>query len=434
MAVVLGMRTKTQRQDVDRAIQNFLRRPRPLPLSCGVQHYDWGSITAIPALLGIENVHQRPYAELWIGAHHALPSKVSIDQVEISLETLIVKAPECVLGEREMRSFGAQLPFLLKILSARKPLSIQVHPNRQQAKQGFSREKAEGLGIRDRRRNYHDDNHKPELICALSEFYALRGFRPLDEIASLLQIVPELRDFAGQFSQHRQSLITLYANFMRLPQKEVDLILGPVIDRLGRENIKSPFGKDDMAYWVLRADKEFSSHGHIDRGIFSIFLLNLVRLQPGQAMFLPAGELHAYLEGTGVEVMANSNNVLRGGLTSKHIDVNELLSITRFNCGEPDVLRAKQHPLYSRMEYFDAPVDEFELSRLFIRDGESMEIEGSHGVQLVIVTQGMLTITADDDNAMRFAAGGAIMVPAGIPYKVSAATDTVAYWAGLPTT
>lgn len=226
-------------------------------------------------------------------------------------------------------------------------LSIQVHPTKEQAAAGFARENAAGIDMGAAERNYKDDNHKPEVAVALTDFWMLHGFRPLDQIAEALRKVPELcsimPDFsarlvrAGGATQTRRDLLRdLYRAVMTMPQERVDLLLNALVERLASGAWSD---KDGADYWVARAAEAFPPvGGHRDRGIFSIYLLNLVHLRPGQGTFQPAGTLHAYLEGVTVELMANSDNVLRGGLTQKHVDVGELLRILSFDNGTPQVL------------------------------------------------------------------------------------------------
>jgi mannose-6-phosphate isomerase class I len=226
-------------------------------------------------------------------------------------------------------------------------LSIQVHPTKEQAAAGFARENAAGIDLGAAERNYKDDNHKPEVAVALTDFWMLHGFRPLDQIAEALRKVPELcssmPDFsarlvrAGDVTQARRDLLRdLYRAVMTMPQEHVDLLLNALVERLASGAWSDKDGPD---YWVARAAETFPPVGrHRDRGIFSIYLLNLVHLRPGQGTFQPAGTLHAYPEGVTVELMASSDNVLRGGLTRKHVDVSELMGILSFDDGTPQGL------------------------------------------------------------------------------------------------
>ncbi len=417
---------------IQAAVEDFRSQPRLLQLRCGVQHYDWGDTEAIPTLLGIENKKHEPYAELWIGAHPDLPSQAVIGETELTLDTLIGSVPEVLLCPEVSTRFERRLPFLLKVLSARKSLSIQAHPNQRQAREGFARENALGINLDDEVRNYHDEYHKPELIAALTDFYALRGFRLLEEIATTLRSIGEFARFASVFQSTRESLIDLYSTIMRLSQQEVDSILNPLVERLTAEHRVNPFDKDDVAYWVLEADRNYSKPPNRDRGLFSIYLLNLVHLLPGQAMYLPAGELHAYLEGTGVEIMANSNNVLRGGMTPKHVDIDELLKILTFTYGKPEVLEPHSENSATGSGIYNTPVEEFELWRILMDQGDSKAVHSRYSMQLGIVTKGSVSISAADGTLSELTSGDAFLIPCDFPYLASSATGATVFLGNVP--
>ena len=345
---------------VRRAAARMQRGPRPLRLDGQVQHYSWGDARFIPALIDRTNRSQRPFAELWIGAHPDLPALARIDGESVPLNRLIDVAPRALLGEDIAARFDNSLPFLFKVLAARQPLSIQVHPNLAQAQEGFEREDHDGVPIASAKRNYRDRNHKPELLVALSDFYALRGFRPVAEVSALLASMPEPRGLRATLAN--AGLAGLYRQLMRLPQQAVNVLLDPLVHRLHDAHRARAFARDDPRFWLLRADRLFSVPGHRDRGLFSMLLLNLIHLHPGQGIFLPAGELHSYLQGIGLELMANSNNVLRGGLTRKHIDVDELLRVVRFDAAPAAVIEPETiDPMRQR---YRVPALEFELERI----------------------------------------------------------------------
>lgn len=346
-----------------------------------VQHYDWGGTEFIPDLLGVDNAEGRPYAELWLGAHRDLPSDVVLDGDKRPLGEMVKGA----------------LPYLLKVLSAAKPLSIQTHPSEERAREGFERENEAGIPIDARHRNYRDPHHKPELLCALTQFYALRGFRP------------DPTPFGTA------PLKELYEKMMTLPQDEVDSELGPIVESLGDET----YEKEDREYWVLRCHEAYSEKGHYDRGLFSIYLLNLIRLEPGEAIYLDAGTLHAYLEGSGVEIMASSNNVLRGGLTKKHVDIPELLNNVVFR-GEP-VQILRESKLGPSEWAYRSPAREFELRRI-----EGTHANGpNHGPEILLITEGEGNV-----EALTVTRGQALFVPEGEPYHVTG--SAVIYKATVP--
>jgi len=419
------------RSEPEAAVADFLKRPRPLLLGCGVQHYAWGDPDYIPALIGVPNRERKPYAELWIGAHTELPAAAWVGGLAVPLPILLRDAAEAVLGRKDTERFGGRLPFLLKVLSASQPLSIQAHPDKRQAQAGFERENRQSIPPNAPNRNYRDDNHKPELIVALTDFYALRGFRPLDEVGAVLASVPELCDLAADYRPTGESLTDLYTRIMRMDQREVDAILTPLLLQLREEAARRAFSREQTEYWVLQADSLFSNDGHRDKGLFSLFLLNLVHLRPGEAMYLPAGELHTYLLGSGVEIMANSNNVLRGGLTAKHTDVEELLRILTFKAGKPSIIGKGPGPEEASVGY-ETPSEEFILSRLWITAARPCAGDAGHGLELGVVTQGRVAVSVPGLEGLELGRGGVFLVPYGQDYRISCSGEAVVFMAGIP--
>jgi len=404
------------------------------PLHSSIQHYAWGDKVFIPELLGIENPEERPFAELWMGAHPDLPSKVEVNGRPVPLNERIDASAEEILGPTVTRDFDGQLPYLLKVLSAAAPLSIQIHPSKERAREGFAREDAAGIPHSARNRNYHDTNHKPELIVALTEFYGLRGFRPLEETTQVLHDIPEFRALAPDFEPTSACLKSFYEKIMNLSQDRVDSILAPIIERLTESDQKRAFNRTDREYWVLWADQEYSKNGHRDQGIFSIYLLNLVHLKPGEAMYLPAGVLHAYLEGSGIEIMANSNNVIRGGLTSKHVDVPELLKNVTFEGSELEILYPTR--LSNTQEWvFKTPVREFELRRIEVTEEQPHQNGSDHSADILILINlkgdARVTVTSGEES-LDLQKGGAFLAPHGVAYTISATGAATLYKATLP--
>ena len=410
-----------------------------LKLEGVVQHYDWGGYNFIPELLGMENATRRPFAELWIGAHAKAPSIVDLGGVQEPLDKLIAEEPEAILGAAANARFGGRLPYLFKILDVHKMLSIQAHPTLAQALRGFARENAEGIRLEASSRNYKDDNHKPEIGVALTDFWMLHGFRPLEQIADTLGQNPELGSLMVGFPQRlaagghdhdarRGLLRELYSNSMNMPQEQVDLLLNALLSRLREKPLA---GKDTADYWALRAAENFPlPGGHRDRGIFSVYLLNLVHLRPGQGTFQPAGVLHAYLEGVNVELMANSDNVLRGGLTTKHVDVAELLRILTFEGGTPEILDGIQVSAEERV--YRTPAEEFELSRISLRPRSQYAGEATYGPKSLLVLQGAATVTAAGKRRS-LGPGAIVFVPCGTQFVIrTEAEEMLAFQAGLP--
>ncbi|MGW5049302.1 mannose-6-phosphate isomerase, class I [Streptomyces griseoluteus] len=357
-----------------------------------VRPYAWGSTTAIPRLLGTEPTGE-PQAEMWMGAHPGAPSRTSRG----TLVEVIDADPERELGAEAVAKFGPRLPFLLKILAAGAPLSLQVHPDLTQAREGYAEEERRGVPVDAPDRNYKDANHKPELICALTEFDGLCGFRAPAEAAGLL-------DGLGVDS------LKPYVDLLRAQPE--DAALREVLTAILTAN------PEDMADTVTEATAACTRLGGPytpyadmardypgDPGVIAAVLLNHVRLQPGEALFLGAGIPHAYLDGLGVEIMANSDNVLRCGLTPKHIDVPELLRVVRFEASDPGVLRPEASP--EGEEVYETPIDEFRLSR-WVLPGETTRDLTLPTPQILLCTAGSVRVGEHG-----LLPGRSVFVPAG---------------------
>jgi mannose-6-phosphate isomerase len=329
-----------------------------------VQPYAWGSRTAIPDLLGTPPTGE-PQAELWMGAHPSAPSLVDRGAGPVPLDELIQADPRAELGEAAVARFGARLPFLLKVLSAAAPLSLQVHPNLAQAREGYEAEEERGIAIGAPHRNYKDTNHKPEMICALVPFQGLCGFRPPAETADLFESlgVDALKPYADTLrgKPEDQALREVFTAVLTADRDLVAETVARAAEAAGRLGAAGGgFASACTAYASLAE----SYPG--DPGVLAAMLLNHVTLQPGEALYLGAGVPHAYLSGLGVEIMATSDNVLRCGLTPKHVDVPELLRVVDFRGSDPGVLRPA--PDGEGEEVYPAPVDDFRLSRYVVAD------------------------------------------------------------------
>jgi mannose-6-phosphate isomerase len=338
-----------------------------------VQEYAWGSRSAIAKLLGQPVPSPRPQAELWMGAHPRAPSHVLLDGGEVRLDEWIQKDPVTVLGPRTAVGFDRQLPFLLKVLAAGLPLSIQAHPDREQAREGFAREEEAGIPRDAPERNYRDDNHKPELICALTRFWALNGFRATDEIARLVERL-DVVDLEAIVSDDLAGTLSTLLGMQPAMRRT---LVGQVVDSARR------LATEDPAYdWIGRLQMEYPD----DAGVLGPLLLNLVRLEPGQAMALPARRLHAYLDGTGIEIMANSDNVLRGGLTVKHVDVPELLTVLEFEPSDPGVMAAE--PVSRTESLYPGQAREFALSSIHVSGRDVFSSPEEREVEILLCTEG----------------------------------------------
>lgn len=404
-----------------------------------VQHYDWGGFDFIPKLLGRSHPSEKPCAELWMGSHANGPALVQSREELIPLSELVARAPGEILGESVASQFQNRLPYLFKVLDARKMLSIQAHPTLGQAAAGFDAEENAGVPLNAPTRNYKDRNHKPEVHVALTDFWMLHGFRPLEEIADTLETMVELRPLMPNFRERLMTagsdpairallLRMLYERVMTMPQNEVDQLLNPLLRRLKKQPTAD---KDAPDFWAVRAAREFPlPDGHLDRGIISIYLLNLVRLKPGEATYQPAGTLHAYLEGVNVELMANSDNVLRGGLTPKHVDVSELMRILCFNDSKAEIISGRA--VSDLEKIFPTPAVEFNLSRIEIV-GKQTYCSGDHiGPDILIVLNGKVSVNSQN-NSLLLKAGEILFVPQPVCYTLAAGNEpTVVFKASIP--
>ncbi|MGY3552776.1 mannose-6-phosphate isomerase, class I [Williamsia sp. R60] len=360
-----------------------------------VRPYAWGSRTAIAALRGMPTPSAHPEAELWFGAHPAAPAIVRDDARENTLLEVIDADPRAELGTLCAERYDGRLPFLMKILAAEEPLSLQAHPSLQQAKEGFARENERGIDVGAPDRNYRDENHKPELVVALSEFHALAGFRDVRETVDLLRVlqVPELDSHLGMIAGQpdSQGLRALFTTWITLPESALSTLIPAVLAGAIRY-LES--GQDRFAA-EARTVLEIGENYPLDPGVLAVLLLNRVTLAPGEGLYLPAGNLHAYLWGTAVEVMANSDNVLRGGLTPKHVDVPELLRVLDFTPVAPGDIAPSIHTLNSELIY-QTPAAEFRLSKVEL-DGTGLRRPSSilfdvPGPQILLCTTGSIEL------------------------------------------
>ena len=386
---------------------------KPLCLKNEIQDYAWGSYSFIQDLLGFEQT-ETPWAELWMGAHPKAPSRVRVNDEWQALDRLIEQSPEEILGPRTAKRFHNTLPYLFKVLSAEQPLSLQAHPNREQAKNGFDRENHEGLALTAPERNYKDDRHKPECICALTPFWAMEGFRPINEMVELLSIAcPEALSDAIEFlkqNPNRNGFQRFFEALMTLPEQKTQ----QVIDETAANAITNQAQNDEF-YWVKTLYELYPE----DIGILSPILLNLVCLQPGEALFLNSGEMHAYLNGTGIEIMANSDNVLRGGLTSKHVDATELMRVLNFQPHSLDILVAQENQSCEKV--YPTPAEEFSLSVIHIDDSCTHRADKILGPEILLCTSGSGEIYWNDAaGAVKINRGDSFLIPASVnSYRIS---------------
>ena len=389
------------------------------------QHYAWGSKTFIPKLMGKPVPSEKPQAELWMGVHPKAPSQVLCDGKWMSLPAFIQKDPEAILGESIARNFSHKLPFLFKVLAAAKPLSIQVHPNRNQARAGFARENGMKIPLHEPNRNYRDENHKPEMICAVTPFWLLNGFRKMDDLIALTERIeaPALKGKARllQGKHEAEGLKVFLTALMTMDQDTKRQLVREVVDYLGQDS-----ATDTVLEWVLRLNQEHPG----DIGVLSPLFMNIVHLEPGQAIYTPTGRLHAYLEGAGIELMANSDNVLRGGLTAKNMDIPELMKILDFSNNEVDILRAEK--CEKGEEIYHTPAKEFVLSLISVGAGSPFESPRKRSVEIMICIEGDAQIfDLGNGDVLSFTKGTALIVPAAIEhYRIQG--EATLYKAAVP--
>ncbi|MDX8033571.1 mannose-6-phosphate isomerase, class I [Lentzea sp. BCCO 10_0856] len=375
-----------------------------------VRPYAWGSRTAIAELLGKEVPAPHPEAELWMGAHPGDPSRVfGEDGVERSLLDLLTSDPEGQLGPRVAERWGSRLPFLLKVLAAEEALSLQAHPSASQAAEGFAVEEARGVPLDAAVRNYKDPAAKPELICALTEFHALAGFRSPERTVSLLRTLdaPALSPYTEMLVAQPDSsgLRALFTMLITLPQTSLSVLLPQVLDACVL-HVKEHGEFDMECRTILELGESYPG----DAGVLAALLLNRIVLQPGEAIHLPAGNLHAYLRGTGIEILANSDNVLRCGLTPKHVDVPELLRVLDFTCGDMPVSTGEE--ISRGVRVYRTPAPEFELSRLDLTGETRINHDGP---QIMICTEGAAVLTNARGDELRLVRGQSVWLPASDP-------------------
>ncbi|MFE9030170.1 mannose-6-phosphate isomerase, class I [Streptomyces iakyrus] len=364
-----------------------------------IRPYAWGSPTAIPQLLGVEPTGE-PQAEMWMGAHPGAPSRTGRG----TLVEVVGADPEKELGPAAVAKFGPRLPFLLKLLAAGAPLSLQVHPDLAQAKEGYADEERRGIPVDAPHRNYKDANHKPELICALTEFDGLCGFRAPLEAAALLDDlgVDSLKPYVDLLHAHPEDAAL---------REVLTAILTADPDEMSRTVTEAAAACDRLG-GAYAPYADIAHHYPGDPGVIAAMLLNHVRLQPGEALYLGAGVPHAYLNGLGVEIMANSDNVLRCGLTPKHVDVPELLRIVRFLPSDPGVLRPEASP--DGEEVYETPIDEFRLSRYVLPEAGTAHDLTRPTPQILLCTAGTVRVGEHD-----LTPGASVFVPAGEKAEVS---------------
>jgi mannose-6-phosphate isomerase len=371
-----------------------------------IKEYSWGSYSAIPELLGKKPPYRKPQAELWMGAHPSGSSMIKTENGWEGLDGLIKKYPDEILGKICAKKFGGELPFLFKVIAASEPLSIQAHPNRTLAKKGFTRENRQGISPDSFIRNYKDEKHKPELVCALTDFEVLCGFRKIENIILFFnKACPDtLRKTVDILGRKReQSGLKIFVEHL------LDLD-----DRLKRNVLLEAAGNalkysnDDPAFkWVARLAEIYPG----DIGVLAPLYLNLVRLSPGQAVFIRTGLVHSYLQGTAIELMAGSDNVIRGGLTQKHASPGEFLKTARFTGQNINILT----PVEKRNEsVYTAKAREFALSKITVDGRRKYMSPRRRSAEIILCIEGRPVIADGKNTKLSLKPGKSVFIPASV--------------------
>ncbi|MBZ8176867.1 mannose-6-phosphate isomerase, class I [Corynebacterium poyangense] len=381
-----------------------------------IRSYPWGSRTMLAALQGRPVPADRPEAELWLGAHPMSPSTVA----GRPLTEVIAQDPEGCLGRRVAQRFDNKLPFLLKLLAAEEPLSLQAHPSLAQAQDGFTRENEQNIDVRDPKRNYRDANHKPELTVALSPFKAMAGFRPLALTRELLTSLncPELDRYLAMVDApsedpevEEENLRALFTTWITIPTGVRETLVAAII-RAAKNYQPQKNWIDEVISNLLLLQERYPG----DSGILGALLLNHLTLEPREAIHLAAGQLHAYIHGLGVEIQANSDNVLRGGLTSKYVDVPELVRVLDFH----SLADPRTNPVHlpdQPGEIYHVPIPDFVLHRIAQAEDITIDFDGP---VIGLCTAGILNLRtqgapASDESELQLHPGQAVWIPADDP-------------------
>lgn len=390
-----------------------------------MQHYAWGGQDYIPQLLGLKS-NGEPCAEWWLGAHPAAPAELEIHGQRQKLADFLHENPQA-LGNESRQAFGDELPYLLKILDVAQPLSIQLHPTKAQAEEGFSRENAQGIALNDAKRTYKDRNHKPEMMIALSDFWLLHGFKSKAAIIESLSAHVSLQKLAKQLEN--QDLHAFYGEIMHADQARLAAWLLPIIDARQADFVAGLLPPNEPDYWLLYTLQAMNiTRDKLDPGLLCFYLFNIVALKQGEGIYQAAGIPHAYLRGQNIELMACSDNVVRGGLTPKFVNIEELLRIVDCSEIEPQIIAAA--PLQAEVFDYLTPAKDFALQHLALNAGKI----GSHtaaSAQIMLVMAGAVQLR-DGNNVIHLRQGQSAFITADSRYQLETVAEGYAVVAKLP--
>jgi mannose-6-phosphate isomerase len=395
------------------------------------RRYDWGSSDGIEKALGIPNPGGGPLAEIWMGAHPSAPSVALLGRERVGLDSLVEREPELALGPRILDRFGSRLPFLLKALSAGRPLSLQAHPAKLKAARGFDRENLSGVPIDAPERNYRDPNHKPEMAVALTPFELLCGFRPTEQIIENVSLIAprERGRFIARLERNpgRVELSVFFYSIISGERRIKERLLALARPRVERLLESGALPADRVA--AFRLIRKLLDDFPRDIGALAPLILNHLSLEPGQAVFIAPGELHAHLSGTCLEIMASSDNVIRGALTGKYVDVAELVSVLTFNPERPPIIIPER--VSRRQEDYPAFAPDFQISRLSLEGGGTWR-RTTRGPEILLCVEGE-AVAAREGESLRLKRGeSAFAEDAAGDFELSSEDGAVLYRAAVP--
>lgn len=386
------------------------------PLIGGLQPYVWGGKNYLPELLHLTKNNDH-YAEWWLGTHPALPSLVKINEENLALSQLIAKNPQ-LLDEQSRQTFGENLPFLLKILDVAEPLSIQLHPTKAQAEIGFEEENKKNIPLNAPHRTYKDRNHKPEMMMALSDFWLLHGFKKKADIIQSLNAHASLKPLAEKLQN--EEIKNFYADIMQANQKDLKAWLLPIIEKQQQAFNDDRLSLSNPDYWLLYSIQAMNiSLEQLDAGLLCFYLFNLVHLKKGEGIFQGAGIPHAYLRGQNIELMATSDNVIRGGLTPKFVNVRALLEVV--DCQEitPEIFPAPT--IEKTFHFFPRRVEDFRLGYLGFKPQEIID-NFAENAEILLVMEGEIYLQAENETLV-LKQGESAFIGAKTRYQIHSKTQ-----------
>lgn len=395
-------------------------------LQGSLQHYVWGGKNYIPQLLNMPAEQGQYYAEWWLGAHSSSPSMIRVNGNTLPLNEFLQQNPTA-LGAQSRTQFGGELPYLLKILDVEKPLSIQLHPTKQQAEIGFAAENAKGIALTDPKRTYKDNNHKPEMMIALSDFWLLHGFKTKAKILATLASRPSLAPLAEKL--RTQDLHSFYADIMQAGEDQLAQWLSPIIQTNQTAYAENKLDLTNPDYWVMYSMEAMAiSPEKLDAGLICFYLFNIVHTKTGEGIYQNAGIPHAYLRGQNIELMACSDNVIRGGLTPKYVDIPELLKVVDCREVEPQIIPVA--PQDQAVFTYSTPAKDFALQNITYASSESHRLQNQNAA-ILMVMKGEINLRSET-TALSLKQGESAFITADSDFEVEGVKAGYAVIAQLP--